>query len=347
MVPLRFSRYSMTVIAMALAMPLSANTLDNQSNQSSSSFWEDGREGWFFYESDDEPTEPAPDDLEPESQPSTAAETTPPPTPQQDFTPEPPLKDGPPALSAAWFRENLEKYEDAAWNEPTVENVRAYMYLQRYVMDRSEQFAQSAQLAVLGDPVLDETTRRPSASSAAQRQTERANRTRNRLVKELSEEVGMFFFYTSNCEACLSMVPVVKELQRDFAIIPVSVDGQHLPGRPFPDMRADQGHAEKVGVPRVPALYLAAPGEVFEPLAHAPVSLDDARHRILIGAFRQGWVSQDEYNAARPIENLDVDLTRMLSQDDLSSLQGESDTNFIPPSDLMRLVEKSEARFFE
>lgn len=341
----RFSRYSMAVMAMALAIPVSADALDRQ--PSSSSFWEDGRDGWFFYESTPARPEPPPEAAEPESPPSTAVETTPPPTPPQDFTPEPPLKEGPPALSAAWFRENLEKYEDAAWNDPTVENVRAYMYLQRYVMDRSEQFAQSAQLAVLGDPVLDETTRRPSASAAAQRQTERANRTRNRLVKELSEEVGMFFFYTSTCESCLSMVPVVKELQRDFAIIPVSVDGQHLPGRPFPDMRADQGHAEQVGVPRVPALYLAAPGEIFEPLAHAPVSLDDARHRILIGAYRQGWVSQEEYNAARPIENLDVDLTQMLAQDDLSSLQGDNDTNFIPPSDLMRLIERSEARFFE
>ncbi|WP_075881882.1 conjugal transfer protein TraF [Vreelandella massiliensis] len=334
-------------LALALTMPAPALALDNAPQQST--FWEDGRDGWFFYESPPEP-EPEPE-KEPNKEPETVAKKTPPPAPEpKKQTPKPQeaqQPEGPPALSAAWFRENLEKYEDAAWNNPTVENVRAYMYLQRYVMDRSEQFAQSAQLAVLGDPVLDETNRRPSASAAAQRQTERANRTRNRLVSELAEEVGMFFFYSSTCEACATMAPVIRELEKDFAVIPISLDGKHLPGNPFPNMRRDQGHAEQIGVPRAPALYLAAPGEIFEPIAHSPVSVDDARHRILIGAYRQGWVTQEEYNSARPIENLDVDLTRMLANEDLSDLQRDSDTNFIPPNELMRVVKEAENSFFE
>lgn len=34
-----------------------------------------------------------------------------------------------PAITAEWLRENLPKYKDAAWNNPTLENMRAFLYL--------------------------------------------------------------------------------------------------------------------------------------------------------------------------------------------------------------------------
>jgi conjugal transfer pilus assembly protein TraF len=66
-------------------------------------------------------------------------------------------------------RENLPKYKDAAWDNPTVENVRAFMYLQRFAIDRSEQFSNATEMAVLGDPYLDEISRRPAATFASQK----------------------------------------------------------------------------------------------------------------------------------------------------------------------------------
>lgn len=71
-------------------------------------------------------------------------------------------------FSAEWFRENLPKYKDLAWNNPTVENVRTFLYLQRFAIDRSEQFSDATELAVVGDPFLDEITRRPAATFASQ-----------------------------------------------------------------------------------------------------------------------------------------------------------------------------------
>ncbi len=50
--------------------------------------------------------------------------------------------------------ENLPKYKDLAWNNPTVENVRTFLYLQRFAIDRSEQFSDATELAVVGDPFL-------------------------------------------------------------------------------------------------------------------------------------------------------------------------------------------------
>ena len=44
-------------------------------------------------------------------------------------------------FSAAWFREHMQSFMDKAIDEPTNENVRAYLYLQRVMMDKGSQFA--------------------------------------------------------------------------------------------------------------------------------------------------------------------------------------------------------------
>jgi conjugal transfer pilus assembly protein TraF len=49
----------------------------------------------------------------------------------------------------AWLRDNLPKYKDIAWDNPTIENLRAFLYLQRFAIDRSEQLADIAELAVV------------------------------------------------------------------------------------------------------------------------------------------------------------------------------------------------------
>lgn len=331
------------VLSIACAAIVSTHSFAVADAQPTSSFWQDGREGWFFYQ-----TPPVEEVVEPEPEP----EKTPMPATTTDVTPPPPAPAPPPSaaapepLSAEWFRQNLDRYADEAWNNPTPENVRAYMYMQRYVMDRAQAFSEAAELAVLGDPILDETSRRPTAGAAARRLTEQATRQRDATVRALGEQVGIFFFYHSQCDSCMQMLPVVRELERDFALIPISLDGEDLPGNPFPNMRIDQGHAQQIGIPRAPALYLAAPGEVFEPIAHSPVSLDDARHRILIGAYRQGWISDAEMMAARPVTNQDIDLTRMLPSGFAQPAEGD-ETNFIPPGQLLRAMDEAQRRYFE
>lgn len=44
-------------------------------------------------------------------------------------------------LTATWVRENFQRYQEIAWNDPSKETVLAYFLLQRFVIDRSKQFA--------------------------------------------------------------------------------------------------------------------------------------------------------------------------------------------------------------
>ncbi|MGO2243165.1 MULTISPECIES: conjugal transfer protein TraF [Halomonas] len=299
------------------------------------SFWQNQSDGWFFYKDPPEPVEEVIE--EPEPEPLEGVTVTEPPEPPP--APEPEGPPPPEPLSAEWFRENIPKYRDAAWNDPTVENVQAFFYLQRYMMDRSEQFSDAAQLATMGHPILDEANRRPTAGAGSRQLDRIAANNRTTILDKLAERVGIFYFYDSECQECAEITNVVKMLERTFAIIPISLDGKDLPGNPFPDFRPDDGHAEQVGMERAPALFLAEPSGEFAAFAHGPISLNDARERIVLAALRVGWISREEFNQTRPVRNLDQDLSDMI--DPAEFMPSGDDNNFIPPAELLERFNQS------
>ncbi|MCX7100910.1 MAG: conjugal transfer protein TraF, partial [Methylobacter sp.] len=123
-----------------------------------STYYEDKERGWFWYEEpvlDEDVAEPEP--LLPE----------PPPIQEKKAEPEPAKPPEAKPLSAEWFRKNMEKYRDKAIDEPTPQNVSAYMYLQRVMLDKAEKFTEVSQQVVMSDPVLDENSRRPIATFGA------------------------------------------------------------------------------------------------------------------------------------------------------------------------------------
>ncbi len=150
-------------ILLALGVTLIAPMAYAQESDPDNRFYDRKAEGWFWYKEEIPEEEPEPEKPEPQ------VVAAPPPQQPEPTAPAPAVPQGPAVFSAAWFRENLPKYKDEAWNNPTIENVRTYMYLQRYAMDRSEQFADATELAVVGDPFLDEESRRPSATFASQK----------------------------------------------------------------------------------------------------------------------------------------------------------------------------------
>ncbi|HGH5042525.1 TPA: conjugal transfer protein TraF [Salmonella enterica subsp. enterica serovar Minnesota] len=175
-------------------------------------FYERKEEGWFWYK--EEPKEPEKKPEKPKPKPVAEAKPTQP-------KPAAPLPSGPEMFSAEWFRENLPKYKDLAWNNPTVENVRTFLYLQRFAIDRSEQFSDATELAVVGDPFLDEITRRPAATFASQQVDRDAGNAKNMLLKSVAERVGIFFFYKSDDDYSDLQAPLIKMLEQGegFSII--------------------------------------------------------------------------------------------------------------------------------
>lgn len=269
-----------TVLALSLGPALSAPAEE--------SMWIDHERGWFWYE------------VIPEELPEEPIE--PPPLPPQATAPQPPQPQGPPPLSAEWIRENLEKYQRAAIDNPTPENVAAFLYIQRVMLDKSQRFAEQVKHMVQLDPFLDQGTRRPIASYGGAQFSKEAMVARQRLLAQIAQQAGIFFFFQSGCGHCDIQAPVLKSLQQryGFVVFPISMDGQPLKNNDFPEYALDRGQARRLQVIQTPAMFLGRPQtRNIIPLGQSTLSRDQLEDRILTAARDVGWITPAEYESTR------------------------------------------------
>lgn len=266
-------------------------------------FYEGKERGWFWYE------DPAIEE--------TPIEETPPLLPTEKITEaehlveKPKPKPGPKPLSSKWFRENMEKYRDAAVDDPTPQNVAFYMYLQRVMLDKAENFSQVAQTTVMTDPVLDENSRRPLATFGAFAMDDKSTKGIEKAAKKLAESAGLWFFYASTCEFCIKEAGVLRGLANayGFKIMPIALDGLPLPGGDFKDFTIDRGQAKKMGVETTPALFLVKPGENGGALqlGQGLLSGDDILNRAITLSNQNGWLNQVDYNETLKVKPMTID----------------------------------------
>jgi conjugal transfer pilus assembly protein TraF len=277
----------------ALLSALVCFTLSLPPQSEAAGFYFREREGWFWYEREPEPELTRQEPPVP-PQPSTA----PTPAPLAETVPE-----GPKPLSAKWIREHIGAYRDAAIDDPTPQNVALYLYLQRVALDKSSRFAAATQRAVQLDPFLDEITRRPTATFAANLTNRQAGGNRDDVLRRIAETAGVLFFFRSDCPYCDAQAPLLKllEVRYGFSILPVSVDGAPLPGRVFTEFRQDRGQAQALGVVSTPALFLARPPDGMVPLSQGLLSLAQLQERMVVAAVQAGWISEEEFTRTRPV----------------------------------------------
>jgi conjugal transfer pilus assembly protein TraF len=206
------------------------------------------------------------------------------------------------SLSAAWFRAELERWRDRAIDRPTPANVRAYLYLQKIMLDRADGFATVARQVAAGDAYLDAVSERPLAPFAANAVNAAATARRGEVLRELALEAGFLLFVDSRCTLCVRQAQVLASAraQHGFTIRAVSLDGAAPPGLGLP-VRADRGRAVRLGVRSVPALFLMRPPDAILPLAQGALDLDTLSTRTLDQAHRAGWIDEPAYAATRPV----------------------------------------------
>lgn len=294
------------VLAALLSAPISfalAEVSDLSPQQDSSEiktmgkdFYRAKAEGWFFY---DDPVQAAPKKKEPPT--VVKAE------PKADEAPKEVAPAGPTPLSVAWIRENLPKFRDRAIDTAKEEDVRAYYYLQRVMMDKSQMFAEKAGEVVRKDPYLDEDTRRPVGTFAANAMTTHAGEVRSVTLKEVAKRAGFYFFFDSNCKLCAVQANVVEMLstKTGFAVIPVSLDGKPMSGTDkYTNFRKDAGQAAALGITQTPALALGVPstGDI-KIVSYGVVALDVLENRVLLAARDGGLLTPAQYENTRPLQN--------------------------------------------
>lgn len=309
---------SLAVWLLVLSSPSVALTASASiANHPKSVFYSQSAEGWYWYQ----------DPICPEEKPKPDVATE---APKKEKR----LAKGPEPFTLAWVQEMLPKYRELAWNNPSQTNVQAYFLIQRFAMDKANQFADMAQQVVVGNVLLDETMRRPLATFANMQVDRVAANNADDLLRKVAQKAGIFFFFKSDCRYCEAQAPLLAHLQGlGFNVLAVSLDGGELQTQKFPDTRIDSGQAHALGVTATPAMFLMNEQGQFTALGQTVLSYSELRRRILLVAAREGWISQDDLKQTQPYLNpsqqhdLGQELPKLLkaSQDNPINLFGRAD----------------------
>ena len=245
--------------------------------------------GWHFYET---PPPPRQKPVEPDPQPQ----------PQPSLTPAPPPASGEPAaLSTAWLRENMQRFQDAAIDNPTPENVELVAYLQRLAMDRAEKYAQATQLVPINNPALDEYARSPITAPQRAAAESAMTTAKQAALSKLASRIGLWYFYSSTCPYCARQEPILEIVQSraGMNVLPISLDGGPPASGAAWSYVVNQGQAERLGVMTTPTLVVAdtETGELHN-LAAGLRAVSEIETRLLQLGLQQGWLTAAEYDGA-------------------------------------------------
>ena len=324
------------------------------------SFWRKTSEGYWWYKQPPEKKiakkkkkeEPKP---KVESQ---VAKVEPP----KEEKPEEPKEQAPVMFSADWVKENLDVYRKVAWDNPTVENLRAYLYLQRFAIDRSEQFAYAGRMAVEGDPYLDEAARSPVGGFAIRERKVILNYSQAKVLSKIYSKVGIFFVFKNNCRICDLQAEVLQSAKEanGIAVTAVSVD-QPSPDsgvlKYFPNYIVNPNIISKLKIRALPAsFFFNAETKEIKPLIQGFTTMSDMNTRTITAAQKYKWLSPEEFNEVKPFDN-STSLSSTLSSDSdlasrLVSLKDEKnpygkDTNYVSPSVLVKEIQKEKDAEFD
>jgi conjugal transfer pilus assembly protein TraF len=154
--------------------------------------------------------------------------------------------------------EKLNELKAAAILEPTSENVVSYIKYQREQLDRASDFSDTWRRAVWQDSDLDYTLERPVNTLGKRLYQENRTALVSNTMASLGDRYGVFYFYSSSCQACEIFSPILKSVADKYAltVMPISMDGG--PNTVFPNYLVDTGQYKAMGLEgqNVPALVL-------------------------------------------------------------------------------------------
>lgn len=282
-------------------------------------FYSDKSRGWFWYE---DPPEPQPE--------KKAKAPVPVQEPQEKKSPEhKPADELPPTGSVAWIRVMLPKLRDAAMDNPTRENLEAYYYAQRVMLDKAEVFSRKSVEAIRNDPFLDEDMRYPASNAASDAIATAAGKQKDQLLKTISKSAALMFFYKGeNCVLCGQALSAITglEYKYGFTIIPVSMDGKQLPGGKFQNTQYDTGLSKHLGIVTAPALAIAIPPNDVRVISFSTISMETAVSRILIAAKDSGIISEEEFNGTSRLNTMGlIDAGRLTKTPPDDAIKNTSD----------------------
>ncbi|SLP08130.1 type IV conjugative transfer system protein TraF [Klebsiella pneumoniae] len=325
-----YNHFVKTVLALIVSCTFCAHALADDGQQEiktsgdvyagGKNFQKEKAQGWFWKKDppppqEDVKQEPLQKEQHDEKQEKEVTQPSP-------VVPEAPAtKNSPAPFSVAWFRENIQQIRDRAIDDPTPENVRAYLLAQRIMLDKASRYKDMAQIISITDPLIDETGRRSTSSFGSLTQSVSAEDNERDVAREIGKKAGLFFFFKGEgCTLCSKQASIMQTFSymTGIPIIPISIDGHDLPGSPFPTVRIDNGQSKKLQIRNVPAIALAIPPDITRIVSFGPISADQLIKRTVLIAHDAGIVSDERYKSTLPFNDngyIDSDILKDMPEE--------------------------------
>lgn len=285
-----------------------ANLITETVQNPAGSFFRGKEDGYFWYEDPEEKKElekrrtmPTPPPVQAKEPPQKEPDKPPPPPPDPVAPPAPP----PPAVfSVKWIQEKLPVLRQTAIDNPTEENVAAYMYAQRVMMDKADVFASVWQDVLRKDPMLDENNRFPMSESFKLFALRDADKARTAAIRSINNKAGIFYFFRSDCEYCHAELPLLYTFanEHEFELRLISLDGKPLPNMRDGDYLVDTGQAKTMKVTVVPAIVLAVPPDDVFILTQGYIPYDVLLNRAYLAAEDMGLIDEKYLVKTHPMD---------------------------------------------
>lgn len=275
--PTRYGFMSLiSVFCISILSTASGHAADAE--DTSPRFIERKAEGWFFYK--DPKEQPPPPPLLPQK--PAPAETKP---AQEKNKLEP--------FSVSWLRINMPKLLDAAIDDPTKENVEAYLYAQRTAMDKAQRYAEMTTRVVAADPFLDENNRVPIATYTKPFFLRNAQAGVTEALKHVASVGGLWVFFDSKCDFCRPQVNTVQKIAKEYGFVTkfISMDGKSLPN--IPEFEHNTGQASILNLRITPTTVLVVPPNNYYIVSQGMMAQDQLAERIIIAADSNNLLPKD------------------------------------------------------
>ncbi len=341
----KLSLLSMGLLLLSSLPTVQAAVQENEQDDEPKPFFSNSQEGYFWYKDPKEKKKAKPFKVTP---PKVVVTVEPKKEPKKE-------NKGPNVGSFQWIHDNLKSYRKLALDNPTVENMKAYMYMQRLALDRSEQFANAGRLAVEGDPLLDAITRSPIGGSASVKRQAHLSAEKNNLAQKIYQKVGIFYVFKDRCAMCDEQAGVLEAVRDNFGaeVKAVSLDEPtegSISAEKFPDYVVDPKAVSYFKIFALPATFVYAPqSDEIKPLLQGMVTLSDFNSRMISLAQKERWLPQQDFYFVKPHEDSDSLSGLFDSKSKFAKKLQESgkkdpygkETNFIDPKFLVEQIQKA------
>lgn len=311
-------------------------------------FFDNGysKEGWWNYEKDLETKTIVKKKTKP------VAKATP--TPPKKVESAPAKEEAPAVGSTKWLQQNLESYKELAIDNPTVDNLKAYLYVQKLALDRAEQFARVGKMVVNGDPLLDSTTRAPIGGATAKIRTQYIDEEQKRLLEKLYKKIGLFYVFKDRCFLCDRQAETLDYAQKTMGLTvkAVSLDEptEHcVSAEKFPDYRVIPQLRHELKILALPATFMYnAETDEIKPLVQGMATLSDINSRFVEMAMKYKWINKQDYKYVKPFDDA-LSISHMVGINSkfskkLQSRAGKDpygkNTNFVDPAVLVDMIQE-------